>query len=481
MELTFIGVIQLLIGLAIVLAGSLRQAFAFLLFSGLFGGGAAIALPALGGSSIPPIHFACLFVYLRILAPRGGFAGMLPAAVHANRWLVVYTLYGIASAVIAPRLFAGQIDVFPMRGDHLAGLFSKTPLGPTPQNITASIYLLGTLVIAIAAYIVCSFRGGVAAIISGVIAVGWLDIMLAVVTTAAADTPLKAFFDLFRNGGYAQLEQAHGGFPRITGFFPEASTFATFSFAYFVVNAELWYRSVRPLATGSLALALAITLFVSTSSTAYLGLGAYLAFFTLRLLAMPDLAQGGRARELALALLGIMVLAACLFLAAPTLLTGISEMVRDMTWGKSASSSAQQRLFWAMQGWDAFRASYGLGTGPGSFRSSSLVMAIIGCMGVIGLVSFVAYAVQVFQPARRSSYAPAADPGHTVGGAFAAAAMIVLVPLSVSSPSVDFGANFAFFAGAALALRPAARRRNAPAMQASHSAQTAPFSISPGG
>lgn len=454
MELTFIGVIQLAVGLVIVLAGSLRHAFAFLLVSGLFGGGAAIALPALGGSSIPPMHFACLFVYLCILAPRGGFIGMLPATIRANAWLVAYTLYGIASAIIAPRLFAGEIYVAPLRGDEIV------PLGPNSQNITSSIYMLGTLAIAIASYVVCSLRGGAATLISTAIVVGWLNVFLGVATALAADTPLSDFFELFRNGNYTQHDQSFGEFTRIRGLFPESSAFVAFGFAYFVLSAELWYRSIRPVATGSLALGIAVILFFSTSSTAYLGLAAYLAFFTLRVLTLPDLAPGWRIQELAVTTFILVALVIFAFLLSPTLLASIIDMVEHMTVKKSESPSAQERLFWAMQGWEAFKVSYGLGIGAGSFRSSSLILAMMGSAGAIGLVTFAAYLLQVLQPGRRSTYARTADLGHSVGGAFATASVLTLLPACVSSPSADPGANFAFFAGAALALRPPLRRRD---------------------
>lgn len=78
MQLTFIGLIQLVIGAVIFFGGSLRHAVTFMIISGLFAGSAAIVLPALGGSSIPPIQFACLIVYLRILAPRGAFSRCCP-------------------------------------------------------------------------------------------------------------------------------------------------------------------------------------------------------------------------------------------------------------------------------------------------------------------------------------------------------------------------------------------------------------------
>jgi len=453
MQLTFIGIIQVAIGLIILGTGAIRHAFVFLLVAGLFGGGAAILLPDLGGSSMPPMQFACLFVFLRILAPRGGAAGLIPEALWATRWLALYTLFGIASAIIAPRIFANSINVVPLRFEESHGLFDTSPLMPSAQNITQSVYLACTLAIAIASYIVCRLRGGTNALISTAIAVSWIHIALGLATAVAQGTPIEAFFELFRNGNYAQLNQSYGNFVRIRGLFPEPSVFAEFGFAYFVLNVELWYRSVRPRSTGCAALALGLILFFSTSSSAYVALAIYVVFFVLRLALVPNLAEGSRVRQFAIAIFSAVFLTACAFLIVPELVGRISDMVLEMTVAKSNSSSGQQRLFWAVQGWKLFKESYGLGVGPGSFRSSSLLMAIVGSTGVIGLASFVAYLFTVFQPARRSSFGRSDDLTHTIGGAFATAAVVSLTTQFVASSSPDLGANFAFLSGAALALR----------------------------
>jgi hypothetical protein len=453
MTLTFIGIIQIAIGLILILASPPRHVFVFMLVAGLFGGGAALFLPALGGSSIPPIQFACLLVYVRLLAPNGGTVGMVPEALRANRWLVLYTFYGTASALIAPRMFANSVNVVPLRFDDARGLFDTAPLVPSSQNITTTVYLVGTLAIALASYIVCRLRGGVNALISAAIAIGWLHIALGLVTAATQHTAIAFVFEMFRNGHYAQLNQSYESFVRIHGLFPEPSSFAEYGFAYFVLNTELWYRSIRPRATGSVAVALALILFFSTSSSAYVALAAYSAFFILRVALFPELAEGLRVRQFVVTAFALVVLTACAVLMIPAMLNQIWGMVLEMTVAKSGSTSGQQRLFWALQGWKLLDASYGLGVGPGSFRSSSLLMAIVGSTGVIGLVSFGLHLRFVFQPTLRSNFGRSTELTQTIGGAFATAALMSLIPSFIASPSPDLGSNFAFLSGAALALR----------------------------
>lgn len=458
MELTFIGIIQLVIGGIITLAGGLRSAFLFLMLSSLFNGSAAILLPALGGSSIPPVQFALLFVYLRILAPRGGFTGAMPDAIRANGWLILFTFYGMASAFIAPRLFAGTINVFPMSYQNSRGMFDTLPLQPTSQNITASVYLLGTLLTAMAAYIVCRYRGGVGTMISGAIAIGWLHIAIGLGAVATRGTPADIVFEIFRNGTYAYMDDSWQGFVRISGIFPETSSYTVFAFAWFVLNAELWYRSVRPGATGPLAFALAVILFFSTSSTAYIGLAGYLAFFVLRILPFPNLSDGRKIKAVGVAFFGIVFVSAIMLAAIPSLPQAIWDMVLHMTVEKSDSGSGQQRMFWAMQGWRVFFESSGLGIGPGSFRSSSIVTAMLGSVGIVGVGAFLAYLHVTIQPWKRSTWSARGELPDRIAAAMATAAVLSLIPAAISSPDAVPGTAFAMMAGAALALRPAGRK-----------------------
>lgn len=459
MELTFIGFIQIAVGSIIVLTGGLRSVFVFLVLSSLFDGSASVLLPALGGSSIPPVQFGLLFVFLRILMPGSGFAGAIPDAINANWWLVLFTVYGLASAYLAPRLFAGSINVYPMQPDAGRGLFYTVPLKPTSQNITAGVYLLGTLLLAVASYISCRFRGGASALVSTAIWAGWIHIATGILDVLTRDTPAEVILSIFRNGNYAQVDHEVAGFLRIRGLLPESSSYAGLGFSLFVLNAELWYRSIRNRATGLAAAALALVLFFSTSSTAYVALGSYMLFFLLRAFALPYTVGKGKMRQVAIITLISLFIVAVTMIAIPGLPQSISDMILEMTVEKSGSDSGEQRLFWAMQGWHGLVASYGLGIGSGSFRSSSMIMAILGSMGVIGIVTFSMYLLTVFQPWRRSTYGPGEDLPQSLGGAFGSSALLLLIPAAIAAPQPNPGTVFAILAGASLAMRPVVARR----------------------
>ena len=452
MTITFIGVFIFVLGSIIALRGSLRQAFLFLFITALFSGSAAVILPG-GGSSIPPDFFALAFIYLRILAPSGGFVGAVPDAIRDHRWLALFVLYGVAMAFIGPRLFAGDISVYPMRMMTRDSLFDTLPLEPTQQNITGAVYLIGTLLIAMAAWIASRRSDGPQTLVTAVVAVAWGHIAFGLIGIVARGTPLDTVLDLFRNSTYLQLDDAIGGLIRVRGIFPEASQYAGFGFAYFVANAELWYRSIRSRATGAAALAMGAILFFSTSSTAYIALGLYVVFFIARVALFPNIAEGSKVKSLFVVLGAFGVVVASVMATVPDIVESIFDMVLSMTVEKPSSDSGAQRLFWAMQGRDAFLVSYGLGIGPGSFRSSSMIMAIVGSMGLAGIIFFLFHLLAVFQPWRKSTWGPADDYRTAVGGAFASAALLCLIPPAINSANAHPTNPFAVFAGAALALR----------------------------
>jgi len=451
--LTFIGLIQLILGLAIVLWGRLRTAFIFLIVSGLFSGSAAVALPALGGSTIPPVYFALGFVILRIVVPRGGYLGLVPEAISANKWFLLFTFYGVAAAYVGPRLFAEVTQVAPMNALNARGAFDMVPLLPTSQNITAQVYMIGSFMMALCGFILCRREGGKDTLISSAIFVSWAHIVLGLVAIAVRGTPLDAFLELFRNGNYVYMDSVAGGFVRIAGIFPETSLYSAFAFSFFVLHAELWYRSIRPNANGWLAFVLALILFFSTSSTAYMGLLSYLLFFMLRTVMLPHVADQMKMVRVIMAM-GAMVIGTAIVLAVnPGLPEMVWDMILVMTVDKSSSESAEVRLIWAMQGVRLLFETWGIGAGPGSFRSSSMITAMMGSVGVIGTIAFFVYLMQVLKPMRRSTWGPWSDDAISVGGAFASAAFLGLVPMVISAPQAYPDWIFSLLAGGAIALR----------------------------
>ncbi|WBH17095.1 hypothetical protein [Sphingomonas radiodurans] len=460
MQPTFIGIAQLLIGTLLLAFGSIPGTLAFVILSGLMGGSAALLLPALGGSSIPPVNLALVFLVLRLLREADAQRPLLATALRDLAPLAVFVSYGVLIAIIGPRLFAGQIDVTPMRGqaassytNMMAYIYAAVPLRPTSQNMTTSIYLTGTLILAIAAHVAISNPRGRDTLVRTGAIVGLVHAGLGVLALLVKGTPADAILQLFRNGSYAMLDHSYQGFVRITGIFPEASGYGTYGLTWMVFLTECALRGIRPRLTGAAALALFAVLIASTSTTAYFGLGLYVAVLLLRMLLFPGSIRLGAMLTLAaIGLVGLLIVLG-VTVGSHRFAAEIGGLIRHFTVDKGDSLSGLQRSFWARQGLDAFVATFGIGIGPGSFRSSSIATAILGSTGVIGASAFLILLVQIWQPWRRTTFeADAPDPRAT-GAAAAWACLILFATQSISAATPDPGADFAILAGGALALR----------------------------
>ncbi|MEE4451340.1 hypothetical protein [Novosphingobium resinovorum] len=474
MELTLIGAAELTLALALFAFGSMRALFALVIGSTLLGGSAAVYLGALGGSSISPAHFALGLLMLRCLIPGGiGVEGMV-AALRANGWLVVFVAYGVVAALVLPRIFAGEIDVTPLRGQirprygtEVARILAVEPLHFTAQNLTTAVYMIGTLAMALTTHAVLRGPGGARMLARCAAAIGTLHALTGFAGVALRGSPLEAVFLFLRNGSYAQMDHEWGGFVRMNGLWPEASSFAAFAVVWFVFNFECWLRRIEARRTGMAALLLGLALVASTSSTAYIGLALFAVIMVLRTATTPRLLPTDRVAWIAIATLSAIIAATTMMVLNPALAAAMRGLLEHMTLDKAGSFSGRQRLFWASQGPDAFLVSYGLGIGPGSFRSSSLASAILGSTGVIGVGAFLLHLGRAYAPLAASTFRRSGDTGRDTAAAAAWAMLVGVGVASVSAPSCDPGLTFAILSGAAIALRtgsPRAAKHAVPAM-----------------
>jgi hypothetical protein len=454
---TLLGLISIAIGLLLLVRGTSLDLLRMMLISTLFAGSAAIVMPALGGAAISPAHMALVFLVARVLLPGSGEYGRIVPAISANGFLVFYALYGAVTAFVLPRLFAWQIYVAPLRPITISGLFDTVPLVFTTQNITTAVYMIGTMLAGVCATIVARKPESSRKIVGTICFMAWAHAFFGVLGVVLTNVGLDGVLDVFRNGSHAQLEQSYNGMVRMTGVFPEASYYASYAFTLFVFTFECWMRDVRPRQTGPAALALLAVLIFSTSGSGYLSLGAYGGLMVLRLLLLRQQLSPRKALVVIVMMLAGLIAAFSMVMLVPALADQLGEMFQHMTMDKADSDSGKQRSFWAMQGWHAFLASYGLGIGAGSFRSSSLFMAALGSLGVIGIVTLVGHILNVFKPLRASTYSNPRDERMATGAAASWTLVSMLIPAAISAASPDPGVMFAVVAGLALEWR---RRRS---------------------
>lgn len=421
---------------------------------GLLEGSAAVILTALNGSSVQPGRVMLGFLAVATFIAIKDRAGLAKEALVQNIWLVIFCLYGAFSALVMPRLFAGQIDVVPLRSSNLRHLLDAYPLTFSSQNITTAVYLIGTGLMAYCAYVAVRQTRDISPIVKLAVGVTLIHAAIGILGVVLRGTPWDMVVQFFRNGSYSQLDQSTKSFVRIAGFMPEASNFARFGVVWMILCFELWLRHVRPMWTGIAAAVMFATLLLSTSSTAYVGIAAYGALLFIRSLTFPSYLKADKLFTLlAVALAGIIALVS-LLLFSSVAAQEFETMILQMTVEKADSLSGQQRAFWALQGLEAFKISYGMGIGAGSFRSSSLAMAILGGMGAVGIFSFTIYIVKTLWPlSARQNREFENTIEHKVAASAAWCAFAGLLPGMLMQPSPDPGMEFAAFAGIALALR----------------------------
>lgn len=452
MQLTIFGFVIIAIGLILLFSASRMAMMLFVLSVTLLGGSAAISLPSLGGSTIPPAHLAIVFLVLRALTPNKAGMTAVGRSIEANLVLVFFVLYGVFGAMILPRLFQNALFVTPLRPNPTRDVFAVEALRFTNQNVTVAVYYLATLFSAFGAYILAMDRRAQVAVPRTAAIIGAVHAVLGLLSVIFKNQ-LGWFFSFFRNGFYAQLDQSVGDLARMNGIFAEPAIYAVYGFTWFVFLMELWLRRVDPRMTGGAAALLGIALLLSTSSTAYIGIVGYGLILLMRFAFIPGTISSRQSATLLTAALAMVTIVLSLAVISPELGTKIVGIVDKVTVGKIDSESAIQRAFWAKQGITAFLVSNGLGIGPGSFRSSSLLTAILGSMGVLGSIAFLWHLTRAFMPLRKSTWTNAGNDQTAIGAAASWTALIMLIPPSFSAASPDPGILWGAFTGLALGLR----------------------------
>ncbi|MDX2265130.1 MAG: hypothetical protein NW215_09190 [Hyphomicrobiales bacterium] len=404
-----------------------------------FGSTAIASLPALGGST-PLIYtaFACALIVCEAL--RRDFLRSLGVIVkvHWTAGVAAFlAVYAVVSAIIFPRLFAGEVTVFIV----VDGAVKDALLYPTGGNITQTGYfVLGVLtffalrIALLRPQLIETARRGFLAFIVLHVAFGVADLGGKVLGLGDV-----LFFT--RSVNYALLTSDEvGSFHRIVGGYPEASTFSAYSLACIAFTYAYW-RATGSLLAFLLTGALFLLLVFSTSTTAYVGLAALcmLAAITIGVTIFS-----GRVKREDLILFVVILASAVALLAAylaqEKMFEPIVELVRVMVFEKSNSESGRERGMWNLTSVEAFFKTEGVGIGFGSSRSSSWIISVFAQIGVIGGLLMLALVAAL---CRGTAGWPLED-RQMRGLADGARAMAVgnLIAVSISGGSADPGILF---------------------------------------
>jgi hypothetical protein len=456
------------VALLLWVMGSVLDATMWALFFALFGGGAAFLL---GQATVQPVTFFVALLLAHVLLSMFARSDHVRLGLRVNRYFIFYCVYAAATAFILPKIFARALDVPPLAISSLKDLYFVTSLRFSKQNISTACYILVTLTAAICATAASVDPKSKKTFVAWALVIAWLHIAFGVLGSILSTHGGAGVIAFFRNAKYAQLTQTTEGFVRIDGVFPETSAYAAFAFPWFVLMTELWLRDVSVWRTGLTAAGLGVILIACTSTTAYVALAAYGLVLAGRWALFPRDLRLSKVLLVALGGLTLVVALIALMAFVPKVAETAGRVVAGLTVHKLHTQSGVERLYWSQLGLNAFRVSWGLGIGAGSFRSSSLLVAIIGSTGVVGALAFAAHLVEIVKPARLSTYplssASALGPREEpIGVSTAWAAFAGLFPAMVALPTPDPGVLFGIFGGLALGWRYLPERLAAPAPRA---------------
>lgn len=439
-----IGILAFLVGIAGLFLSPPFIVYAFFM-STLLGAAAAFNVSG-AGVSIPPAHVMLIFLFIRLFFPREIRQKILQS-IGIGRpgfWLVVTVITSLVTAFFMPRLFQGEIFVFPVRAQTV-GL---TPLEPATSNFTQSAYFVADAACFLILSGYAATREGIKVLITAGLVVASLNLAFAALDLLTYFTGTAELLSPIRNANYSMLvETDMGGFKRIVGSFTEASSFGGLTIGYFAFTSRLWLLNWNSRFTGLLALLSLIAILFATSSTGYVGLLGYLAVayveISLKVMSRPSTRQ----MQLFVLTGPPLVLAIGLAIALNDSLSSSAHDLFDMfLFEKLSSQSGVERSSWNAVALQSFIDTFGLGVGNGSGRASSFVIAVLSNLGIFGTVPFTIFFLKILlgQPgASQSSF--------ELAGRMAAKSMCLswIIAASVSNPFIDLGLPFYAFAAVA--------------------------------
>lgn len=455
MQLSLFGVAVFVIGLATLYTsyrGSVYAMSACCLF------GATLAL-GLGGIGVMPAQLFLAFFTIRAFNLAGGKRIAQAFSIEKpGFWLLCTCVWGVFGAIMLPRLLRGSTLVFPVDRSVVGSLLLQ-PLGPVSGNLSQAVYCIGDVMVYGCMYAFLKYRGAYRALAGGIFLLTFLNVVAGVLDIGTHMVGLDVMSSL-KTAQYADLSgEEMGGLVRISGTFPETSAFSAFTLPLFVFCLNLWLTGYRSKISGWLAIASGTLLLMSTSGTAYVGLGGYMF---LQLFSRPgQVSEGAGARKRRMwivsacaGLLGVLYV----LLFFPVIATTLTDFVNLTILGKADSSSGVERMSWNTQGVTNFLDTYGIGVGLGSIRTSSFLVVVLANLGVVGVVCYGLFiGKSLFTPVS-SHYA------HEERAICYAARHGVIATLIVASTSAgvfELGTCFYLLAAAAGALTARAPRRAA--------------------
>lgn len=370
-----------------------------------FGSFSVVPTGIAAGLTLLPATMTGMLICLRqFLLRRSGppflFGSVL--SMRRGQLLFLYWLVAVVVTLFAPRIFAGQITIVPMRGADIGVLY------PSPQNISQLAYLTISVFLTFALCHLLRQRGGLESLARAWIWGAGVTILTGFLDLISQYVPIAPLLAPFRTATYALLtDDVLDGAKRVVGLTPEASVYGSLCLGFLTF---LWFMRhavpAGPWRRATLALCPLLLLFaiLSTSSAAYLGIAVLAGLAGVDWLRraghLDDLrrARSGIRVEL-LAVVGAIATLAGVLIAAPQLLDPVLARIDLLIFDKVDSSSFEERNFWTRTSLEAGFASHLLGVGVGSTRASNAVVSVFASTGLLGALLYYGFVLQsIFRP-----------------------------------------------------------------------------------
>jgi hypothetical protein len=457
MTIEWIGAVTIAVGMAILHHG-FRLGMLALTVSSLLGAASAVQLPALGGASIPPAYVLLLFLAISVARSRE-LRATIPMTVAfpgPGFWLTALAIYGALSASLLPKIFSGFTYVYSFTRTESEFGIEILPLSPAASNITQPLYL-GADLLCFTMVAAWGAVHGSRTVVHAILIAAIVNLVFVGLDVATYATDTRELMSIIRNANYRMLDEAElGGIKRIVGSYSEAAAYAYAAVGFFAFFFHQWLAGINVRLNGALALMLLLTLLACTSTTAYVSLSIYSLLVFLSCITRTMLGRSTSQQTLYLFALPIAVLLIAIgAMLLPTFFGVVENLFDAAISNKLESDSGIERMQWNEQAIRSFFDTIGMGAGLGSVRASSLPIALLANVGVIGTLLFGALLVSVAR-AIPSSNRSSSD--EELGRSGAVAALVLIIPATVGAGSTDLGLYFSIFVGLAAAPRIASVR-----------------------
>jgi hypothetical protein len=318
-------------------------------------------------------------------------------------FLSLFTLLAVLSAVFFPALFAGSVDVMPLRPRTPGAALVLEPLQFSSSNVAQGLYMLLSFLVSVAFFQMVKSRRFASYFKTAVLCGGVAVMLTGLMDVLANLTGLTSLLAPFRNASYIIGANAKlNDLTRIVGLMSEASAFAQVSITFLsllLFGRHMFSDFQRRFFVLPIAVGISILAALSVSSTAYVALFVVLAVYFadawLRLSGGDDYARRALQREM-LIVGCIAVLSAMLLLSLPNTRQTIVHMFDVMVLSKPSSGSYIERTGWSTLALKSLWQSYGVGVGVGSLRTSNFFVNLLASTGVVGGLLFLAFLYVAF-------------------------------------------------------------------------------------